>query len=393
MLSRVRLGFVPFAVAAVFFITSAGRAGEIVDPSLATRDEKASMLWYDIQHLDVEGRGWAETKAPYDRLPAKAEGVVRPPVWSLSRHSAGICVRFITDATTIQARWTLTSERLDMPHMPATGVSGLDLYVKTQDGVWRWLGTGRPSRIANTATLASGLPDGRREYMLYLPLYNGVSEVAIGLPADKELARADARRDGNGQPKKPIVFYGTSITQGGCASRTGMVHTAILGRWLDYPVINLGFSGNGKMEPEMADLLAELDPAVYVLDCLPNMVADELTERVEPFVHKLRKVHPDTPILLVEDRTYQNAFLIPRQRERNETSRAALRKAYKNLQAAGVKNLYYLPGEHLLGDDGEGTVDSSHPTDLGFLRQAEAFQKILKPILEERGARSAERRS
>ncbi len=132
----------------------------------------------------------------------------------------------------------------------------------------------------------------------------------------------------------------------------------------------------------MATLFAELDPAIYVLDCLPNMAAPEVTERTEPFVRTLRKAHPKTPILLVEDRSYSNAFLITSRRKRNESNRAALRKAYKNLLAAGVKDLYYLEGEHLLGDDNEGTVDSSHPTDLGFVRQADAFEKVLRPILE-----------
>ncbi len=179
-------------------------------------------------------------------------------------------------------------------------------------------------------------------------------------------------------------FYGTSITQGGCASRPGMVHTAILGRRLNRPVINLGFSGNGKMEPEMAALFAQLDPAVYVLDCLPNMRASEVLERVEPFVATLRNAHPTTPILLVEDRDYSNAFLVPTRRERNTKNHRALRKVYESLQSAGVQHLHYLPGDRLLGDDGESTVDGSHPTDLGFMRQAEAFQKALTPMLQSR---------
>ena len=335
--------------------------------------------WVDAKRLDVEGKGWSETKAFYDRLPAKADGVVRPPVWDLSRNSAGLCIRFATGATTIQARWTVTSNRLAMPHMAATGVSGLDLYVKADDGRWRWLGVGQPKEApTNTATLASGLPEGRREYLLYLPLYNGVSSVEIGVPDGHTVDRPSLANR-----RQPVVFYGTSITQGGCASRPGMVHTAILGRRLDRPVINLGFSGNGKMEPEMADLLAELDPAAYVLDCLPNMVAAEVEERVEPFVRKLRRAHTATPIVLAEDRTYSNASLVPAQARRNSTGRAALKTAYDRLLAAGVEGLHYLPGAPQLGDDGEGTVDGSHPTDLGFSRMADAFGEILRPVLRE----------
>src|SRR5690606_23832370 len=183
-------------------------------------------------------------------------------------------VRFATDSPDISTRWTLTSDRMALTHMPATGVSGLDLYVRL-DGGWRWLAVGQPRRgKTNTVALVSGLPPAKREYLLYLPLYNGVSSVELGIPEGKTISKAPPRT------VKPVVFYGTSITQGGCASRTGMVHTAILGRWLDCGVINLGFSGNGKMEPEMADLLAELDPSVYVLDCLPNMNSSEVTERV-----------------------------------------------------------------------------------------------------------------
>jgi hypothetical protein len=266
-----------------------------------------------------------------------------------------------------------------MPHMPATGVSGVDLYVKF-DGHWRWLGAGQPTQSpTNTATLVSDIPDGEREYLLYLPLYNGVSAVEIGIPKDQFLAKPPARPADH---EKPIVFYGTSITQGGCASRAGMVHTSILGRWFDRPVINLGFSGNGRMEPELADLLAELEPAVYVLDCLPNMQAKDVKERVEPFVRTLRKSHPLTPIILAEDRTYTNAYLVKSQRERNESSRAALREAYEHLVSDGVKHLYYLDGNSQLGNDSEPTVDSSHPTDLGFMRMAEAFEPLLRPLLQ-----------
>lgn len=361
---------------ALFAAPSIILAGDNIDPSQAKSD-KTSTLWYDINLLDVEGKGWKETKAPFDRLPAKAEGLVRGPVWGLSRHSAGLCVRFVTGATTIHARWTLTSNGLAMPHMPATGVSGLDLYVKTDKG-WRWLGVGQPTKASNQAILVSGIPAGKREYLLYLPLYNGVSAVDIGIPKGNFLAKAPARAKAR---NKPIIFYGTSITQGGCASRPGMVHTAIVGRRLDVPVINLGFSGNGRMEPELATLLAELEPAVYVLDCLPNMAPKDVADRVEPFVATLRKARPETPILLVEDRSYANGFLVAGQRQRNEGNRQALRAAYERLVKAGVKNLHYLPGEELLGHDGEDTVDASHPTDLGFMRHAEAFIRVLRPIL------------
>jgi hypothetical protein len=244
-------------------------------------------------------------------------------------------------------------------------------------GQWRWLAVGIPKALSNRVQLVGELPQGDREFLLYLPLRNGVSSVEIGLPQSAKLAK------GPSYPKdrKPIIFYGTSITHGGSASRPGMVHTAILGRRLNYPVINLGFGSNGRMDPELATLLAELDPALYVLDCLPNMMAPEVTERVEPFVKHLRQSRPDTPILLVEDRSYADSFLVASKHQRNQESRAALRAGYERLQKAGISRLHYLAGEGLLGDDGEATVDSSHPTDLGFVRQATAFEMAIKPLL------------
>jgi hypothetical protein len=357
----------------------ADAAESAIDPATAKADRDGKVLWYDIRALEIEGQGWRDTKAPFDRLPAKAEGAVRPPVWALSRQSAGLCVRFITDATAIQARWTLTSDQLAMAHMPAVGVSGLDLYTRPANGGrWQWLGVGIPRQKTTTTFLVAGLPEGKREFLLYLPLYNGVTSVEIGLPKGAALAKTPPRPAGHA---RPVVFYGTSITQGGCASRPGMVHTAIIGRKLDMPVINLGFSGNGTMDESITRLVAELDAAAYVIDCLPNLNAAQIGERTEPLVRGLRKARPATPILLVEDRTYANAPLLPAVATRNRESRAAFKAAYERLLADKVPGLFYLRGDHLIGDDGEGTVDSSHPTDLGFLRQAEAFLEVLGPAL------------
>jgi hypothetical protein len=349
-----------------------------LDPNMAVRDADGATCWYDLAALDIEGMGWRETAGPYERLPARAAGVVPGPVWELARHSAGIAARFVTDATDISARWTLKDPNLAMDHMPATGVSGLDLYVRTGSG-WRWLGVGRPKESpTNQRPLAEGLAPGRREYLLYLPLYNGVSEVSLGLPVGAVLERAPARAPG---AAKPVVFYGTSIVQGGCASRPGMAYPAILGRWLDVPAVNLGFSGNGRMEPEVVGLIAELDAAAFVIDCLPNLEAPQVAERARPLVERLRAARAAAPIVLVENVVYQNAHLVAARRERCESSNRALRAAYQELRAAGVRGLGYVPAEALLGSDGEATVDGTHATDVGFLRIAAAIRPTLERAL------------
>jgi len=207
------------------------------------------------------------------------------------------------------------------------------------------------------------------ECMLYMPLYNGVESIQIGVDKDMAISRPAAPA----VPNKPIVFYGTSITQGGCASRPGMAYTAIVRRQLDVPVINLGFSGNGRMEPEMADLLAELDPAVYVLDCLWNMRPAEVSERVAPFVKTLRTARPDTPILLVEDSSVSNT---------TPTEKGTiLRRIHEELTAGGIGNLHFLSNRDMLGTDGDGTVDGCHPNDVGMMRQATPFSTSLATIL------------
>ena len=338
--------------------------------------QDAGISWTNVHELAFEGQGWSEVKSPFDRLPAKAEGVVRGPVWSLSQDSSGMCARFVTDATELHCRWDLIDSTLEMPHMPATGVSGVDLYVRDDKGVWRWLACPRPNSQKMNAKLISGIDPGTREYMLYLPLYNGVTSCEVGVPEGASIKPGPERAK---KDALPIVFYGTSITHGGCASRPGMPHPAILGRRLDRPIINLGFSGNGRMDLELADLLGELEACVFVIDCLPNMNGAAVSERVVPFVKKLRALKPKTPILLVEDRSFSSSFLLSSKRRHHAASRAALRAGYEELRSSGVKRLHYLEGSQLLGN--EDTVDGSHPTDLGFVRQADVFEAALRRIL------------
>ena len=342
-----------------------------------SQDKDDFFKWTDVKEFGIEGRGWQNDSLFYSRLPAKAEGIVAASVWELSKQTAGFYVHFITDANTIKAKWGLTNENLGDWHFAATGISGLDLYVKMEDNTWHWLAVGKPLKVENMESLVEGIPEGRHEYLLYLPLYNGIKYLEIGIPKESQLEKATPFLG------KPIVFYGTSITQGGCASRPGMCSTAILGRRLNREIINLGFSGSGKMEPEVAELLAELDPAIYFIDCLPNLVADEIAVRVDPFIRILRKSHPETPIVLAEGITYNNAFLVKKSEIRNTECRKALSKAYESLLNSGIKNLYYQIGEGQLGSDGEGTVGGVHPTDLGFMRQADAYELTIKSILQQ----------
>jgi hypothetical protein len=338
-----------------------------------------NFAWHDVTAWGVEGRLWEDEERLrwFDRFPAAAEKTVPPAVWDLSRESAGMAVRFQTDAPTIRVRMRLSKEKLAAPHMPATGASGLDLYARDPAGRWRWVAAARPEKQEFEAELIAGLAPGRREYLAYLPLYNGVESLAIGVPAGAAFKGLAPRRG------KPIVFYGTSITHGACASRPGMAHVAILGRRLDRPVANLGFSGNGKMDTAVGDLLARVDAACYVIDCLPNMDAKLVAERCVPLVKQLRAARPAVPIVLVEDRRLTTEWVLPAKKAFHDANHAALREAFDALRREGVGGIFYLPGDGLLGDDGEAAVDASHPTDLGFVRQADAFEPVLRKALQE----------
>lgn len=345
----------------------------------ADTDPPVAVRWHAVTPGVVEGKGWSDTAADFDRFPARARDVVRQPVWDLSRHSAGLSVRFTSNATRVRVRWTVTGERLALPHMPATGVSGLDLYANER-GAWYFVGGARPLESpTNDALVIAGLTPVAREFRLYLPLYNGVVRLEVGVPEEASFRFEPPSKT------RPVVVYGTSITQGCCASRPGMSYTAMLGRRLDVPVINLGFSGNGKAEPEVARLLAELDPAIYVLDALPNLTPQQVVERMPGLIDTIRAARPRTPIVLVEHLLYPNLRFRSEKAADVATANASLRQIVESRRKAGDTRLVLVPSPTLLGADGDGTVDDSHPTELGFARMVDGLEPHLRRALAQVG--------
>ncbi len=222
-----------------------------------------------------------------------------------------------------------------------------------------------------SADLVNGLSREMREYAGYLPLYNGVDRLEIGIDSGAKFEPILPSK------VRPMVYYGTSICQGACASRPGIAYTAIIGRMFNEPVINLGFSGSGKMDEGVVDLLAELSPSIYIIDCLPNMNAEQVKSRTAPLIRTLRKAHPETPILLVEDRSFAQSPLYPDLQRAHEDRRKELYQAFRAAKDSGDPALFYLKGDRLLGTDSEGTTDGSHPNDLGMMRYAEALRPAI----------------
>ena len=350
-----------------------------VAADVATKPAKPTLAWHAVSPDDIRGQGWKDVKAPFDRLPARAEKLVRPEVWTLSRDSSGLYADFSTDAKKLTIRWKLNTEEISFAHMAATGISGVDLYVQV-DGRWHFMGVGRPTVYPDFNSVEISLPD-RAEakvanYRVYFPLYNGLTDIEIGVPEGASFAFAKQQAD-----EKPIVIYGTSITQGGCAARPGMAYTSILGRRLNREIINLGFSGNGKTEQEVATLIAELDPAAFVIDALPNLTVALLKERMPRFIEIIREKRPETPILLVQNPIYPTAPYVAHFGERVEEANQILAKMHADRVAAGDKAIMLVEACDLTTDGGESTVDGVHPTDLGFVMLADKLEPQLRQAI------------
>jgi len=224
------------------------------------------------------------TDSYYSRLSASVEGNVRDIIWDLAQNSTGIAVRFRTNSRNIKVRWTLLSN-FRMHHMTTVGICGMDMYAY-DNGRWRFAGVAVPNGIKNNeASVLNGTDGKMRDYLLFLPLYDGVIEMAVGIDENAVIEQPSQIGENlfGGTAKKPILFYGTSGTQGGCASRPGMVYTNILSRMMKRECVNLGFSGNGRMDSAIAVEMAKVDAAAYVLDCMGNCTIDGVKDSTDRF--------------------------------------------------------------------------------------------------------------
>ena len=354
--------------------------------NISFSQEKTEIKWWNpanTQHPVIAGHAWPnEARSVYHRLPARAEKHVREVVWELSKHSAGLSIRFWSNANSILVKYKVKGN-VAMGHMPSTGVSGLDLYSKSYDGEWlRCWGSYSIDTLSNYNFIidenAESYKKHGREYQLFLPLYNEVGTLEIGINEESFFEVLPIRKE------KPIVSYGTSICQGACASRPGMAWTNILERRLERPVINLGFSGNGILEPELIDLMTEIDARLYILDCMPNINPDKddaylLT--VES-VKKLKEKRPDVPVILTAHIGYADGFTNQKSRNKCIELNKALDKAVNTLISEGFTKVFLLQKESL-GLNFDMYVDKIHPNDYGMVQYANAYEDLIREILEE----------
>jgi hypothetical protein len=344
---------------------------------------QAQTTWYNPfneKTAVVQGQALPNTiGSSFQRLPNSLKQEVREPVWALAQNTAGEYIEFTTAAKKITVRYQVAGA-LNMPHMPTTGVSGLDLYAHSEKRAWEWAPGKYAFKDTITFTFDNLATTHGQIFRLYLPLYNSVKWLEIGVEKE-QLAFLPLSK------QKPIVVYGTSIAQGACASRPGLAWTSIFGRKINQPVINMAFSGNGRLETPILNHIAQVDAKLYILDCMPNLGSRtlypeaEIRKRVNEALNTLRKRQPNVPILLVEHSGGGIGQLLDTAKnEEFRTSSLIIAKIYRELKAKGVKNMYLLTTKEInMGI--ESTVDGAHPNDIGMMEHAIAFEKKYQLIL------------
>jgi len=319
--------------------------------------------WYDGTKLWMEGCGFDNPANPYWRLPKSAEKTVGDGVWIWSQCAAGMSLRFRTNSQGFRIRWRVKYEKVTSLNMNGCGKSGIDVYRYGPNNC-RFLKSGlleqRDAQV-DVPVWTTTMED----YIVNLPSYNPLEMIEVGFKKGSKLEPPRKRASGIA---KPVVFYGTSITQGGCASRPGLGYVNLLGRQLDVPIINLGFSGNGNMGGDFIDYLAKIDASCYVIDTLWNMSQTMMNERYEKFVTTLKAKRPGVPIILVGQCNVFNQNVDPKD---------------KVAQATAEKlGLVFVPAKDLYVPDSEGTIDGCHPNDYGMTSIAKGLTPAIKAALK-----------
>ena len=334
--------------------------------------------WVNADNLPLIGKAVDSPFSRYSRLPDSLQNISRPSLWDLGRNSAGLAIRFRSNSSIIKAEWDVWLNRA-MNHMTPTGIRGLDLYALQPDGTWTFVNSGRPGTEAhNISTITADMTHEMREYILYLPLYDECTSLRIGIDS---LSTIEPPKIESPITEKPIVWYGSSILQGGCASRPGMAVTNIIERRINSKIINFGFSGNAQLDYEIAHVIAATDPSIIILDFVPNITLNQLNERMINFYKIIRAKHPSIPIIFIEDPLFPhmrfNSSVYKNVIEKNED----LKTNFDSLKNSGEKNIYLISSENMIGKDSESTVDGTHFTDLGFMRYADYMTPIITKLL------------
>lgn len=348
-----------------------------IDKNFVTKEAvtKDGLTEYTIPHekFSLYGVFYDEKEGCFARMDLSVANGVNDGVRYLCKHTAGGRLRFSTNSKTFKLTATYTYLWV-MEHMPMVGSCGFTLFEEGENG---------ERFVANLTPLLKDqngftreiplLGKGIRNYILYFPLYNDVQSLKIALDEDAEVGRGRVHRD-----ILPILYYGSSITQGGCAGRPDTSYQGVIYKKNNIDFINLGFSGNGKAEDNMVDYLTGIDCSLFVCDYDHNAPTVEYLKNTHYRLYeRYRKVRLDTPILFISKPDIQKD-------EEGEERLRVIRKTYLTAKKMGDKNVYFLSGKRFYGKENcwNYAIEGCHPTDRGFARMAEVIYKKMVEIDE-----------
>ncbi len=331
-----------------------------------TNIKKDDIRFYSIDEKPFKIYGIFKENGKYRRMPESVAQSVTNGVYCLHSNTAGGRVRFVTDSSYV-AIFVKMDGVGKMPHFAFTGSIGFDLYADDC-----YIKTFVPSCDITDGyeSIVEFETNETREITVNFPLYSNVKELYIGIQESSALKEATPYKN-----TKPVVYYGSSITQGGCASRPGMSYQSIISRRFNYDYINLGFSGNAKAEDEMIEYIKKLDMSLFVYDYDHNApTVEHLANTHEKMFKAIRSENPELPIVMMSRPKFKLT-------EEEQQRLNIIETTYKNALSSGDKNVYFINGKMLTELCGnEGTVDDCHPTDFGFASMAKALGDVIENI-------------
>ena len=337
------------------------------------------LTWHTVnaEPFVVDGLPWFnENGGKFYRWPKRAKSILRDALWELGTMPSGGRVRFKTDSPALHVRVQHGRPDIASAHRCAVGTSGIDLYEGPPKKMTYWNSSNAiVAKKPYVTQFFADLPKRLREFTIYLPVYNDLIRFEIGLAPGARLAAPSPYRR-----KQSVVFYGTSVTQGGCSARAATGFVPVVGRLLGINVVNLGFSGNGWCDPELVPLLDEIDMSCLVVDPVGNMGLERMQTRYVPFLNAIRARRPKLPLLLMTQ--FQFAKVNYLGNDGYDEANAIVLQTHRQMRRQGDQNVYLLDTRKLIGrEQDHPSVDGVHLTDLGFKRMADGIAPVLRRIL------------